>query len=187
MKHIRITFLLFTVFALALTACGGAASTPAAATEAPAATEMPAATQAPAADIALKITGSVANEQAWTEDEVKAMNSMDVESVNNKGEKSTYTGVLLSDLLAEAGPNSDANVVTFVASDGSTAETSIYDVKACTDCVASFRNNGGFSIVMPYFPADLQVKGVVEEMVREDMQWAERDALVQTAGFRTFS
>ena len=171
MKHIRITFLLFTVFTLALTACGGAASTPAAATEAPAmteapaATEMPAATQAPAADIALKITGSVANEQAWTEDEVKAMNSMDVESVNNKGEKSTYTGVLLSDLLAEAGPNSDANVVTFVASDGSTAETSIYDVKACTDCVASFRNNGGFSIVMPYFPADLQVKGVVEIQV----------------------
>jgi tungstate transport system substrate-binding protein len=167
MKHARLAFLLFTVFALALTACGQA--TPAPATEAPAATQAPAMTEAPAATeapaVALKVTGDVANEQAWTEDEVKAMNTVDVESVNNKGEKSTYTGVLLSDLLAAAQPNADANVVTFVADDGSTAETSIYGVKACTDCIASFRSNGGFSIVMPSFPASLQVKGVVEIQV----------------------
>lgn len=165
----KLFLILGVVLSLALAACGptapAAVSSPqgAPATEAPAMTEAPAATEAPT--VTLKITGDVANEQAWTEDEVKAMPSMDAESVNNKGEKSTYTGVLLSDLLADAQPNADANVVTFVADDGSTAETSIYGVKTCADCIVSFRSNGGFSIVMPSFPASLQVKGIVEIQV----------------------
>jgi tungstate transport system substrate-binding protein len=164
-RTIKLFLILGVILSLALTACGPTATEAPAMTEAPTATAAPAMTEAPAAEIALKVTGSVANEQAWTEDEVKAMNAIDVESVNNKGEKNTYTGVLLSDLLAAAQPNADANIVIFVADDGSTAETSIYGVKTCTDCVASFRNQGGFSIVMPYFPASLQVKGVVEIQV----------------------
>jgi tungstate transport system substrate-binding protein len=165
-------FLIFgVILSLALTACGPAATEPAPATEAPAATEAPteepAATEAPAADIALKVTGSVANEQAWTEDEVKAMNTLEVESTNSKGEKDTYTGVLLADLLATAGPNAGATTVVFVADDGFTAEISLEELNACADCIISFRNQGGFSTVLPGHPGSLQVKGVVEIQVAE--------------------
>ena len=132
-------------------------------TEAPVATEAP--TEAPMAEVAFKVTGDVVSEQAWTEDEVKAMPTMDAESVNNKSEKSTYTGVSISELLAAAQPNADANVVTFVTDTGSTADVSLYSMKVCADCILSFRSNGGFSVVLPSFPSGLQLKGVVEIQV----------------------
>lgn len=156
------------ILSMALAACGSPAPTTAPATEAPVATEAPteAATEAPAADVALKVTGAVAKEQAWTEAEVKAMPTLDVESTNSKGEKSTYTGVLLSELIALAEPNADATTVTFVADDGYTAEIALADVTACADCIVSFRSKGGFSTVLPGQPGELQVKGVVEIQVK---------------------
>ena len=81
-RTIKLFLTLGIVLSLALTACGSAAP----------------ANKAPAA---LKITGRVANEQAWSEADVKAMNTLDVESTNKAGETSTYTGVLIADLLAE--------------------------------------------------------------------------------------
>jgi hypothetical protein len=117
-------------------------------------------------EVALKVTGSVANEQAWTEEEVKAMDNLNVESTNKDGEASTYTGVLLTDLLAEAQPNADATTVIFVADDGYTAEISLEELNACTDCIVSFRNQGGFSTVLPEYSSKLQVKGVIEIQVK---------------------
>lgn len=158
-----IKFILFMglILSMVLAACGSAAPTEAPATEAPAATE--AATEAaPAAEVALKITGAVAKEQAWTEDEVKAMPTLDVESTNNSGEKATYTGVLISELIAMAEPNADATTVILVADDGFTAEIPLADVTACENCILSFRNKGGFSSVFPGETGKLQVKGVVE-------------------------
>jgi len=152
---------------LALSACGSPAPTAAPATEALAATEVPA-TEAPTAGPALKVTGSVASEQAWTEDEVKAMKTIDVESTNKNGEKATYTGVLLSDLLLLAEPDLDASTVVFVADDGFTSEIKMYQVTACTGCIVSFHEQGGFSTVMPGFPGKLQVKGLVEIQVLAD-------------------
>ena len=113
-------------------------------------------------DIALRITGLVANEQAWTEDQVKSLPSLDVESTNKDGETATYTGVLISDLLGLAEPLPEATTLVFVADDGYTAEISLAEVLACTNCILSFRNQGGFSAVLPGFPGNLQVKGVVE-------------------------
>ncbi len=94
------------------------------------------------------------------------MPTLDVESTNKAGEKSTYTGVLISDLLKLAEPAADAATVVFVANDGFTAEVPLADVMACTDCIVSFRDQGGFSIVMPGFPGNVQVKGVVEIQVK---------------------
>ena len=166
-RTIKLFFILGMVLSLALAACGPTAPEPVpaepaapAAEEAPA--EEPAAEEAP---IALQVTGAVANPQAWTEDEVKAMDAIDVESTNNKGEASTYTGVLLSELIATATPNADANLVTFVADDGYSAEVSLEELMACADCIASFRSNGGFSTVMPGYEGKLQVKGVVDIQV----------------------
>jgi len=187
-RTIKLFLFLGVALSLALTACGPTAPVAAPATEAPAMTEAPAATEAPAmteapaateapaeepaateappAEVALKVTGDVANEQAWTEDEVKAMNAIDVESTNKDGETSTYTGVLLSDLIAAADPNADANMVTFVADDGYTAEIALDELMACADCIASFRSKGGFSTVLPGYEGKLQVKGMVEIQVK---------------------
>ncbi len=117
-------------------------------------------------EVALKVTGSVANEQAWTEAQVKAMDTLEVESTNKDGETKSYTGVLITDLLAEAQPNADAATVVFVADDGYTAEITLEELNACADCIVSFRDQDGFSTVMPDFSGKLQVKGVVEIQVK---------------------
>jgi tungstate transport system substrate-binding protein len=159
----KFKFVLFIglILSMALSACGSPAPTQDPATQAPAATEETGATEAPAA-IALKVTGDVASEQAWTEDEVKAMQTLEVEATNKNGEKATYTGVLISDLLALAQPKADANTVVFVADDGYTAEIPLKDVTSCANCIVSFRDQGGFSTVLPDQPGKLQVKGVNE-------------------------
>ena len=168
-RSIKLFFVLGLALSLALSACGTAAPTTAPATEAPVVTEAPAteapATEAPVA-VALKVTGAVAAEQAWTEAEVKAMTVIEVESTNKKGEKQTYTGVLISDLLALAQPNADATTVVFVADDGYTAEITLAELTACINCIVSFRDNGGFSTVLPGYPGSMQVKGVIEIQVK---------------------
>ena len=124
---------------------------------------------APAAatgDVALKITGKVGKETGWPEADVRAMKTIDVQSTNSKGETATYTGVLISELLALAAPAADAKTIEFVADDGFTAEAPLADVLACKDCIVSFRSNGGFSTVLPNFAKNLQVKGVVEIKVK---------------------
>ncbi len=116
--------------------------------------------------VALKITGRVGREMAWSEEEVRAMPTMDVQSKNKQGETSTYTGVSIAVLLEMAGVQAEASAVAFTASDGSSAEAQWAEVQACQDCIISFRNKGGFSVVMPDFPSDLQLKGVVEIQVK---------------------
>jgi hypothetical protein len=115
---------------------------------------------------ALKITGSVDKEIGWTEEQVRAMDTIEAESTNKKGETSTYTGVPIKALLDKASVKSDATTVVFVADDDYTAEAALSDVQGCSDCIVSFRDQGGLSIVMPNFPSNLQVKGVVEIQVK---------------------
>ena len=117
-------------------------------------------------DAALKITGNVENEIGWTEEEVRAMDTMEAESTNKKGETSTYTGVSINALLDKAGVKEDATTVVYVAGDDYTAEVDLSEVEACSDCIVSFRNQGGFSIVMPGFSGKLQVKDVIEIQIR---------------------
>ena len=115
---------------------------------------------------ALKITGSVETEVGWTEDKIRSMDTIEAESTNKEGETSTYTGVRISDLLSKAGPTGEAATVVFVADDGYSAEAPLSDIEACADCIVSFRNQGGFSIVAPGFPGNVQVKGVIEIQVK---------------------
>ena len=115
---------------------------------------------------ALKITGNVDQEIGWTEEQARAMETTDAESTNSKGESETYTGVSLGKLLEMAGPASGATTVTLVAGDGSTAEMALAELQACGDCIASFRNQGGFSVVAPGFAKGVQLKGLVEIQVQ---------------------
>jgi len=121
---------------------------------------------APVVNIALKITGAVGTEQGWSEEEVKALPTLDVEATNSKGELDTYTGVLISELIALAIPSGNATTLVLVADDGFTAEVALADVLTCENCILSFRSNGGFSSVLPDFAKNLQVKGVVELQVK---------------------
>jgi len=117
-------------------------------------------------DAALKITGNVKQEVGWKEADVRAMETMEAQSTNKDGETKTYTGVSLKALLDKAAPKDDATTVTYVADDGFTAEVTLAEVQGCTDCIVSFRDQGGFSIVMPGFSTKLQVKGVIEIQVK---------------------
>jgi tungstate transport system substrate-binding protein len=117
-------------------------------------------------DAALKVTGLVDQEIGWSEETVLGMEAMTVQSTNKQGEVSEYTGVPIMDLLDMAGLKPEAATVVFVADDGFTGEVGLSDLQACTDCIVSFRNQGGFSIVMPGFAGNLQVKGVVEIQVK---------------------
>ncbi|MBN1668937.1 MAG: hypothetical protein JW862_17730, partial [Anaerolineales bacterium] len=117
-------------------------------------------------EVALQVTGNVTKEQAWTEDQVKKFDTIEAISANKEGVESTYTGVLITDLLADAQPNAGATTVVFVADDGYTAEVSLEELTACADCIVSFREQGGFSTVLPDFSSKLQVKGVIEIQVK---------------------
>ena len=97
----------------------------------------------PAGDMALKITGNVSQEVGWTEEEVRAMETMEAESTNKSGETKTYTGVSVNKLLEEAGVADGATAVVFVADDGYTGELTLAEVQNCADCIVSFRRPGG--------------------------------------------
>jgi len=167
-KSIYFLFVLLILAALMLVGCATTEETPT--PEAETVVEEPTAeapvVEEPAAEPALKVTGMVTNEMAWTEDEVKAMETMTVQSTNKDGVVSDYTGVDLNALLGIAGVAADATTVVFVADDGYTAEVTLAELQACTDCIVSFRNQGGFSTVLPGFSGKLQVKGVVEIQVK---------------------
>jgi hypothetical protein len=128
-------------------------------------TPVPEATQEVAA-AALRVTGNVEQEIGWSEAQVKAMSTKKVQSKNQSGDTETYTGVAIIDLLALAKPKSDAATLVFVAGGGSKAEVSLAQVRACADCIVSFRSRGGFSAVLPGFADEVQVKGVIEIQVR---------------------
>ncbi len=117
-------------------------------------------------DAALKITGSVETEVGWAEDKLRSFDTIEAESTNKDGETKTYTGVAINDLLGKAGPTEEATTLVIVADDGYSAEVALAEVQACEDCIVSFRNQGGFSTVLPGFPGNAQVKGVVEIQVK---------------------
>lgn len=120
---------------------------------------------APAAG-GLKVTGKVGTEKAWTEEEVKALETMESQLPNKEGVIETYTGVSLKALLDMVVPSADASTLVFVADDGYTAEVPLADVMKCEKCIVAFRENGGFGSVMPDFAKNTNVKGLVEIQVK---------------------
>lgn len=119
---------------------------------------------APAANspIALTITGMVKNEQAWTEAEILAMDTLEAEGVNNKGETDTYTGVAVNSLLELADVKNRATAVTFITASGETLEMALTDLAGCANCILSFRNQGGFTTTFPGFDDLPRLREVVE-------------------------
>jgi len=121
---------------------------------------------APAASAGLKITGSVKTPQTLTDEQIKAMTTLQADFTDKQGQTTAYTGVLIADLLKLAEPNADAKTLVFVGSDGYTAEIALAEVLACPNCIVGFVDAGGYLTVMPGFSGKVQVKGVVEIQVK---------------------
>lgn len=118
------------------------------------------------ADAALRITGNVNTEIGWSEAELRALPTIEAQATNKDGQTLTYVGVPLNTLLEQAGVKAGATTVTFVADDGYTAETTLAELQGCADCIVAFREEGGFSMVLPGFSNKLQVRGVVEIQIQ---------------------
>ena len=108
------------------------------------------------------MTGKVDQELGWSEDQLRAMEMVDAETVNSQGEKETQVGVPISVLLVKASLQAGATKLVLVADDGYSAEISLEDLEACPTCVVSFRNQGGLRTAMPGMPGMLHVRGLVE-------------------------
>jgi len=118
----------------------------------------------PTGDVAFKITGG-AKEMAWAEDELKAMDTLDVDYTGKDGTTTTYTGVSINALLGLAGAGEGATLV-LVASDGYTAEIALADVQSCDNCIVAFDPEGGLRSVLPEQSGKVQVKGLIEIQIQ---------------------
>jgi len=110
---------------------------------------------APAAPV-FKITGP-AQELSWTEEQLKALGTIDVPYTAKDGTTTTYSGVLMSVLLEAANAPEGATLV-LVAGDGFTAEVPLADVASCADCIVAFDPDGGLRSVLPSQGGKAQVK-----------------------------
>ncbi len=124
----------------------------------------PPSTPAPAA-AALKMTGP-ALELSWTEEQLKALGTIDVDYTGKDGTTTTYTGVLITKLLEEAKAPADAIGLVLVASDAYTAALAMADIQGCADCIVAFDPNGGLRSVLPNLSGKAQVKNLVEIYVQ---------------------
>jgi len=111
-------------------------------------------------------TGQVERETTFTESELKAMETIDVEDTNNNGETVTRTGVPINSLLDMVGVNEDATTLVIVSDEGEEVEVDFAEVRACTQCILAFRTRGGFRSTLPGFPGSVQVRGVIEIRVQ---------------------
>jgi hypothetical protein len=114
----------------------------------------------------LKVSGAVSAETGFSEKDLRDLGTQDVEYTEKSGDVSTYTGVLIKDVLEEVGLNADASSVVFVADDGYEAEATLEEVQGCSDCIVALQDDGSVKIVMPDFSGKLQVKGLVEIQVK---------------------
>lgn len=148
---------LVVMFSLFLAACGTAATTAApVATEA--ATEAPAAVSAP-----LVITGMVGKELSLSDADLHGLKVETLSAEHPKKGKQDYTGVRFSEILAKAEVKPEAKTLTFISSDGFTAEIDLATLNACADCMLAFSDTpGDYSAVMPGQSSKLWAKAVVK-------------------------
>lgn len=112
-----------------------------------------------AAEPVLTFSGSA--EAAWTADELNAMTQTDADYTDKEGNTTTYTGVLVSDLLAAAGV-SDYTKLTLIASDEYSAEVTADELASCAACIVAFDEDGTLRSVMPDLSGKQNVKNLVE-------------------------
>jgi hypothetical protein len=101
-------------------------------------------------------------ETAFSMEQLEGMDTIVSEATKKDGSTTEYTGVLVTDLLNEAG--AAGGTVVFIASDGYEAELSMAELEGCADCIVAF-DGEELRLVLPGFPSSVQIKGIVEIQV----------------------
>jgi hypothetical protein len=109
---------------------------------------------------ALALTGLVTTQQSWTLDQLKAMDVVS-ETVTKKDATIDVSGVLLTDLLALAGPTAAAATVTFTGSDGYSADVDLAFLTSCATCMVQIGDDGKLNTILP----DQSTKAWVSDLV----------------------
>ncbi|MBG0786217.1 MAG: hypothetical protein H0S79_14065 [Anaerolineaceae bacterium] len=104
------------------------------------------------------------NEASYTQSGLEALGTISVDYTGKDGVVTTYEGVLISTLLADAGADSGTDV-TLTAADGYEASATVEELMACTNCIVGF-DEGGLRTVMPDMSGKLNVKDLVSISVQ---------------------
>ena len=102
-------------------------------------------------------------EMGYTMSQLEGMKTLEVEYIGKDDQVTLYTGVLVLDLLADAGL--EGETVVFSANDGYEVELTLSELEGCADCVVAF-DEQDLRLVLPGFPGNVQVKGLVELSVK---------------------
>ena len=116
--------------------------------------------------VALRIVGNVAQEVAWSEEELRAMPQITSEMADRDGAMQSFTGPSLVALLDMAGVAANAQTITLVAEDGYGVDVSWSEIKGCEPCIVALLDESELRSVLPEFPRNTSVRGLVEIQVK---------------------
>lgn len=104
------------------------------------------------------------NDKSYSQADLEALGTTSVEYTGKDGDVTSYEGVLISVVLADAGAETGSEV-TFAASDGYEASLSVDEAMACTNCIVGF-DDGSLRTVMPDMSGKLNVKDLISITVQ---------------------
>ena len=117
--------------------------------------------------VTLTISGLVDNPLSLTDAGLHAMDVVTATLEHPKDGPIEYTGVLLSDLLAEAGIQEGATMITLLAADGYSYDLALADAQACSECMITFAGEAGdYTAAMPGMANKAWVKTLVSIEVK---------------------
>jgi molybdate transport system substrate-binding protein len=99
----------------------------------------------------LKITGMVSNSLTITVEELAKLPTIEVQAVDQDGNQQKYKGVLLADLLAQAGLQRGAKEV-ILSNNNSKPYTQTFRLREltdCKDCIVAFLSDGTLRNIIP--------------------------------------
>lgn len=100
-------------------------------------------------------------EKAYTQADLEALGTISTDYTNKDGETTTYEGIILSALLADAGVTDAGDEVIFIAADGYEGSLTMDEALGCASCIVAF-DDGSLRTVMPDMSGKLQVKDLIE-------------------------
>jgi hypothetical protein len=117
--------------------------------------------------VTFTITGLVDSPLSLTDADLHDMNVVTATLEHPKDGPTEFTGVLLNDLLAEAGVQSGATTLTLTASDGYTYDLELAVIQECSDCMITFAGEAGnYMSAIPGQSGKAWVKGLVSIEVK---------------------
>jgi DMSO/TMAO reductase YedYZ molybdopterin-dependent catalytic subunit len=114
----------------------------------------------------LAISGLVNTELSLTDADLRAMGLSTINAVGKDGPQD-FHGVLLNQILDQAGLKDEASKLVFTASDDYTAEVALTDVRECPKALLAFMETPGiYMIVLPDQTTSTWVKNVISIEVK---------------------